>query len=44
MFRTEFDPILAEKIANAVLTDAGFGVVLLMGLVAFTCGFLVVSR
>lgn len=44
MLSRAFDPILAEKIANAVMTDAGFGVVLLMGLVAFTCGVIVVSR
>jgi len=41
---TQTDPILEQKIANAIATDAGQGVVLLMGLVALVCGYLITAH
>lgn len=38
------DPILAAKIEAAISTDAGQGVVLLMGLVALCVGFLITAH
>lgn len=44
MLLTQSDPILVQKIENAIATDAGQGVVLLMGLIALLCGYLITAH